>query len=577
MIVLLCFWPATRNGFVGYDDPEYVVENPHVNAGLSAENLEWAFTAAHSNNWHPLTWISHQLDSQIYGIEPAGHHLTSVLLHALNTALLFLWLRGVTGFAGRSAFVALAFGIHPLRVESVAWVAERKDVLSGTFWMLTLIAYSAYAKRPGAGRYALVAASLAAGLLSKQMLVTVPLLLLLLDWWPLKRAEPWRRLALEKLPLLGLAAIASAAAFWAQGRAVAAVEDLPAGLRLSNAMVSYVRYLWKMIWPMDLAVFYPFPLAGVPAWQAAGSLVLIGAVSWLAFAARGRRPWLAAGWGWYLLTLLPVIGIVQLGMQSMADRYTYIPMIGLLLAIAWELGSWKPAPALAVVSLIGCAVLTWRQISVWNDGVTLFTHALAVTQNNFVAHNNLGVELDRRGRRDEALEHYRETLRIRPGDRNGEENYSRALFAKGESLLPRGDEALAPLREALRLRPRNIVARVQVGQILTEQKKLDAAVAEFRAALEIDRDYPPAHAGLAVALAHSGDAAGAALEFAEVARLQPESAEAHYNLGLALSAAGETRRAAAAFEQALKLRPDFSEARTALHAISREGRGPAPR
>jgi protein O-mannosyl-transferase len=562
--VFVCFMPSLRNGFTGYDDPEYVTENSHVNAGLSWKNVEWAFTTAHASNWHPLTWISHQLDCTLFGFAPAGHHLTSLLLHVANTLVLFLWLSGLTGWKWRSAFVAAVFGLHPLHVESVAWVAERKDVLSAFFGLLTLLAYTAYVKKGGLWRYVLVAALFGASLLSKPMLMTLPLLLVLVDWWPLQRTR-WA----EKLPLLAMAALSGMATVWAQraGGSVVALEQLPLALRIENAAVSYIRYGWKTVWPGGLAAFYPFPFHGIAAWAWVASVLALIAISCAVFAARRQHPWLALGWCWYGLTLLPVIGIVQVGLQSMADRYMYVPMIGLLIAVTWEAdrfrGPWSryAAPAL----LAACAVVTWRQAPYWHDGVTLFKHAIEVTHDNFVAHDNLGVELDRRGLFDEALAEYRETLRIKPGDRHGEANYAQASFAKGERLFESGRpaEALASFREGLRYRPRDALARTQVGKILTERHELVPAIAELRMATEIDPRLSAAHLSLGVALAWSGKPAEAAQAFAEAARGDPSNVEARYNYGLMMAALGRHAEALDAFDLVLRLKPDFGPAHAA--------------
>jgi tetratricopeptide (TPR) repeat protein len=570
-IVFVAFWPTLGNNFVGYDDGEYVTDNVHVTRGLTGQNIVWAFTTAHSSNWHPLTWLSHALDCALFGLNPTGHHLTSLLLHVANTILLFLWLSGATGFVARSAFVAAFFGLHPLHVESVAWVAERKDVLSTLFWLLTLIAYAGYVTKPAVSRYVLVAALFTVGLLSKQMLVSVPLLLLVLDWWPLERKQSWKQLAIEKLPLMFLAALASAVAIWAQRQSgsAATTDQLPVSLRLSNAVVSYVRYLWKTIWPVNLAVFYPFPINGIPAWQVAGSLLLLAAAWWLVFTTRKQRPWLAAGWLWYLLTLAPVIGIVQVGMQAMADRYMYVPMIGLLIAATWECAvrfeRSRLLPVAASLALAACVVLSQRQIRVWKDGITLFTHALEVTEDNFVAHDNLGVELDRRGRFDEALFHYRETLRIKPGDRHGEQNFAQAAFEKGARLFAAGNlqEALATFREGLRYRPRNALAHTYLGLILTQQRQLPSAIAELRKALEIEPMLARAHMGLGVALAWSGEAVEAAKAFRETVRYDPSNMEAYYDLGLALASQGRNTEALDSFDAALRIKPDFEPAQAA--------------
>jgi tetratricopeptide (TPR) repeat protein len=560
-VVFLALSPTWHNGFIGYDDPAYVTQNPHVNTGLTWPNIVWAFSGAHASNWHPLTWVSLQLDCALYRMAPAGYHVTSLSLHVANMLLLFLWLSGVTGFRGRSAFVAVAFGLHPVHVESVAWVAERKDVLSALFWMLTLLAYTAYVRRPGTGRYLAVAALFTAGLLSKPMLVTLPFLLLLLDWWPLDRKENWSRpvfgkLVLEKLPLVALAALSAAITIWAQrqGGSLIALDRLPLELRLANAALSYVRYLGKTFWPVDLAVFYPFPVRGIPAWQVAGSVAFLALVTWMAYRARNRRPWLMTGWCWYVLTLLPVIGIVQVGMQSIADRYLYVPMIGLLIAVSWQVGEvCQGSPRRTrIAAMIGitatgglvlgiCAVLSWRQAHVWRDGVTLFTHAIQVTNGNFVAHDNLGVELDRLGRPNEALAEYRETLRVKPGDRHGEENFAQASFAKGERLLGQGDVhgALAAFRDGLRYRPRNAVALMSLG----------------------------------VALARSGQSVEAGKAFEDSLRADPSSVEAHYDLGLVRQALGAYSEALESFDAALRLKPEFGEAQAAraevLYALGR--------
>ncbi|HEY2015938.1 MAG TPA: tetratricopeptide repeat protein [Bryobacteraceae bacterium] len=568
-LVFLALSPSLRNGFTGYDDPEYVTNNTHVNTGLSRQNIAWAFTAAHSSNWHPLTWISHALDCTWFGLAPAGHHFTNLLLHTLNTVLLFLWLSGVTGSSKRSAFVALVFGLHPLHVESVAWVSERKDVLSTFFGMLSLLAYSAYVRRPGAARYLLMASLFAAGLLAKPMLVTMPLLLLVLDWWPLQRTTPAARLALEKLPLLLLSALSCVVTLWAQrqGGAVSSMEQLPLSLRLGNAAVSYVRYLGKTVWPTRLAVFYPFPLHGIPTWTWVASIAALTALSCFTFALRRDHPWFASGWCWYLLTLLPVIGIVQVGMQAMADRYMYVPMIGLLLAVTWEcaeaLGHSRTGAVLLALSaallLAMCTVLSWQQVQVWKDGVTLFTHALSVTHDNFVAEDNLGVELDQRGRPDEARAHYRETLRIKPGDRHGEANYAQASFAKGQRLFEAGklDESLAQFQEGIRYRPLNALAHSQMGQIQTQRHQLDAAIAEFQAAVRIDPTLAAAHMGLAVAFAWSGQGNKARQAFEDTLRYDPGNVEAHYDLGLVLATAGQNAEALRSFDAAVRLNPGF--------------------
>jgi tetratricopeptide (TPR) repeat protein len=572
-VVLLGFSPVLHNGFVGYDDPDYVTQNPQVAAGLSWRLVAWAFTTAHASNWHPLTWISHALDCSLFGLAPAGHHFTSLLLHAANTALLFLWLSAATGFLGRSAFVALAFGLHPLHVESVAWVAERKDVLSAFFSLLALLAYISYAREPSPRRYALVAFAFIAGLLSKPMVVTLPVLLLAIDRWPLKRTEPWRRLIVEKLPLLLLSGMSAVVTLWAQraGGSVAALNALPFELRNQNAGFAYLAYIGKTLWPVNLAVFYPFPMHGLAPWKLALTSLVLPAVGWLAWRTRRGHPWIAVGWIWYVVALLPVIGLVQVGMQAMADRYVYIPMIGLLIPIVWELARLPMAKWAAPLVLAALAALSWRQISFWRDGVTLWTHALAATSDNFVAHDNLGVELDALGRHEEALAQYRETLRIAPGDRNGESNYAQASFAKGERLFTAGqpDDALAAFREGLRYRPANALAHSYVGAILTERGDLPGAMTEFRQALAIDPTLARAYMGLGVALARSGRTADAERALQQSVAHDPSSVEANFDLGLIEAALGKRAEAIASLDRALRIDPNYAPAREARAMLSR--------
>jgi tetratricopeptide (TPR) repeat protein len=495
-LVLVAFAPVLENGFVGYDDPDYVTANPHVNTGLTAANFRWALTAAHANNWHPFTWMSHALDWSLYGSNPRGHHVTSLVLHIANTLLLFLWLSGATGYLGRSAFVAAIFGVHPVHVESVAWVAERKDVLSAFFGICSLLAYTWYARRPSIGRYASVAALFAFSLAAKQTLVVLPVVLLAVDVWPLRRKERMSRLVAEQIPLFVLSILAVCAAFWAQHAGGALVESsqLPAALRLENAALSFIRYVGKIAWPSRLAVFYPYPAGGISPSLVVASVAAIVAITATVILLRRGHPWLAFGWTWYLLTLLPVIGIVQVGMQAMADRYLYLSMIGVLIAAAWEVGSLPVSRALAIVAVGICAALTWQQVLVWHDSIALFRHAIAVTDGNYVAHDNLGVELDRLGRADEALAEYREAIRIRPGDRHAEYNYGQAVFAKGEVELRGGRyaDATALFEEGLQHQPGNVAALTFLGIARAIQGEPSGALECFDRALRLDPSYKPA-------------------------------------------------------------------------------------
>jgi hypothetical protein len=471
LLVAFCFAPVARNSFVNYDDDTYVTANPLLEGSVSLRTFRWAFTTFRASNWHPLTWISHQADVALFGFDPRGHLLTSLALHATNTLLIFLLLLQWTGATGRSAFAAALFGVHPLHVESVAWVAERKDVLSTLFFLLTLLAYGRYAARRTFRNYSTVALLFTLGLLAKPMLVTLPLLLLVLDFWPLGRLGAASRrgggrlppalgpLLGEKLPLMALAAVSGLVTLAAQtrGGAVKTFEDYPLSVRLLNAVVSAARYLEKTLWPKDLAVFYPHPGRTLSAAEIAVAALLLAAITLAALHVARRRPYVLAGWGWYLLTLSPVLGIVQVGSQAMADRYTYIPLAGLFVASVWIVadlakrwglrrGSLAVSAALLVLSL---SMTTRSQVRVWRSGLSLFEHALAVTGNNYVAHDNLASELERRGRTREAMRHALEALRIRPDREPGRYlRFGRALMAQGMH-----EEAVEVFEKAVTMHP----------------------------------------------------------------------------------------------------------------------------
>ncbi len=534
------------NDFVNYDDPLYVTDNPHVRDGLSGQNIAWAFTSTEALNWHPLTWISLQLDAQIYGTRAWGYHLTNLLLHAANTVVLFLALRRLTGALWRPALAAALFALHPLHVESVAWIAERKDVLSTFFGMLCLLAYGHYVQRPGPWRYLLVAAFLALGLMAKPMLVTLPFVLLLLDYWPLGRlfarggapSGSWRWIVLEKVPLLALAGVSAVLTVYAQqrGGAIETLTTLPFGVRLANAVVSYVRYLGLTLWPAGLAPFYPHPQDSLPAWQVSGAAALLIALSAGALALARRCPYLIVGWLWYLGTLVPVIGLVQAGEQALADRYTYVPLIGLFLAAAWgagDLAGWQPIrrgmlTAAAASVLLACAVLSWKQAGVWHDSRSLWEHALRVTPDNHVARNNLGVALlANGGDLAEAEHHLRAALQLKP-------DYARPCASLALILDQQGrlEEALDYYRETLRLEPRLVGTRVSYGVALCRSGRVDEGMEQFREAIRIDPEYPDAHYQLAYALARQKRFAEALPYCRECVRLDPHSAR--YRLGLAL-------------------------------------------
>ena len=450
VLTLLVFRPVVGHDFVFFDDDVYVTHNPHIQQGVSPSGVRWAFTTFHAANWHPLTWLSHMLDVQCYGPNPAGHHSTNLILHAFNAALLFLVLVRMTGRTGASAFVAAVFAVHPLRVESVAWISERKDLLSGAFWVLTLGAYARYAEKRSLARYVMVLVSLALGLMAKPMLVTLPFVLLLLDYWPLERIPNAERrlpnaagaLVLEKIPLFILSVASSVITMKAQhaGGAVQPVEQFPFAIRIGNAAVSYVLYIKQLIWPTGLAFFYPHPGAWAIS-QVLGATFFVLAVSAIVLLLARRRRYLPVGWFWYLGTLVPVIGLLQVGGQAMADRYTYVTQIGLLIMLVWAaadaLDRLEPrarricGSVLAAVVLLPLAVAARTQLASWQNSYTLFTRALAVTDRNATAHNNLGALLAREGSVAEAERHFRAALEIQPRYPHANKNLANMLLEQG--------------------------------------------------------------------------------------------------------------------------------------------------
>ncbi len=532
LLTLAAFLPMLGNGFVDFDDPQYVFANPHVRQGLSAAGLRWAFTAQVAGNWHPLALVSHMLDVQLFGLNPKGHHLTSLLLHLATVLLLFAVLSRMTGSPLRSAAVAALFAVHPLHVESVAWVAERKDVLCGLFWMLTLAAYLRYCRAPSIARHLLVAAAFAAALMAKAMAVSLPLVLLLLDWWPLRRwqgchlhqagaerdgRQAWRLVA-EKLPLLCLAAAAGLVAIHSQAAPLASGGGAPLALRLANALTSYVAYLGKFLDPRHLAVFYPFePVPLARATAAASLLVAITAVAaWMA----RRAPYLIVGWLWYLVTLAPVIGVLQVGWQGMADRYTYLPSIGPFLAAVWgiadlaaalppRLSHWSPrllraaAVAAVAVILLALTAATRRQVRTWSASFTLFSHSLAVEE-SYLAHTNVAEQLRARGDRAGALAHYRAAVRLAPRSPQAHAALGNALRSWGQPAA-----ALQPLHAALELDPADERSRLLLAMTLDDLGQPRLAIDQLRLVHASNPDAIDAHLGLADLLQRTGDTASA--------------------------------------------------------------------
>lgn len=526
--------------FVGYDDPGYVTANPVVQRGLSLDGVAWAFTTTAMSNWHPVTWLSHLLDVQCFGLAPAGHHLVSVALHALSAALLFLLLARLTDRPWRSLTVAALFALHPLHVESVAWVAERKDVLSGVLWHLTLLLYVEWTRRPGPGRYLAALACFAAGLMAKPMLVTLPVVLLLLDAWPLARwkasagpgplrpASSLPALVREKLPFLALSLASSAVTIYAQhqGGSMAGLREAPLGLRAENAVVAAASYLGLAIWPRDLAVLYPLP-PSIPAWRVAVSAgVLLAITAGVTLRAR-RAPYLAVGWSWFLVTLLPVIGLVQVGAQSMADRYTYLPLTGIFLMAVWggaELVGARPwrGPLLATAAVAAAAAVTWGQLGHWRDSLTLFRHTLEVTSGNYLILNNYGAALNDRGRPEEAIPALQRALAIEPGHAEAWYNLGRIHQVARQDL----EAAALYYRRAIQLKPGYLDAQINLGGVLNR-------LGRFREGLEV---LEPARARA------------------------PERAELCFNLGVSYAALGERERALREAEALGRLDPGLAQA-----------------
>jgi len=572
--------------FINFDDGVYITENPPVQDGLTYKGLSWAFTTLHAANWHPLTWLSHMLDFQLFGMHPGGHHLTSLLFHLANTLLLFLWLQRTTGALGPSFLVAALFALHPLHVQSVAWVAERKDVLSTFFWLLTMWAYVWYVESPGLRRYLSILVCFILGLMAKPMLVTLPFVLLLLDYWPLGRlplkgpavaaASPkpgpgvtLKRLVWEKSPLLVVSALSTVVTFYAQkeGGAILTLQTLPIPNRLANALVAYVSYLGQMFWPARLAVLYPLPGHNLPIWLAPAAGLALAALTFLALRQARRHPYLPVGWLWYLGTLLPVIGLVQVGKQAMADRYTYVPLIGLFIMIAYGMADlaarWRAPrfllPVGAGVVLSALMICTWVQVGYWRDSISLYEHTLKVTGSNPIIQSNLGFALAAQGQMDQAIAHYAEALRLQPDLAETHNILGVALAAQGKM-----DQAMAQYAEALRLKPDLAEAHNNLGLALAAQGQMDQAMTQYAEALRLKPDLAEAHNNLGLALAAQGQMDQAMAQYAEALRLNPDLAKAHNSLGLALAAQGKMDQAVAHYNEALRLKPDYAGAHSNL-------------
>ena len=626
--IIVTYIPVIHSDFVGYDDELYVTKNKQVQEGFTSESLKWAFTTFHSANWHPLTWLSHILDCDLYGLNPAGHHWTQVEFHIVNTVLLFFILFKMTGALFKSAFVAALFALHPLHVESVAWVSERKDLLSTFFGLMMILAYHRYVKASGSKNYLLIVIFFSLGLMAKPMLVTFPFVLFLLDFWPLERFQYKKnenddlpkpestiyyglkglmRLILEKIPLFIPVVISSILTFLAQKSegAVKTLGALSLKTRIANALVSYVSYVSKAIWPSKLAVFYPHPGNALSGWTIVGAALLISAAILLSIRSFKKYPYIAVGLFWYLGTLVPVIGLVQVGDQAMADRYTYIPLIGLFIIVAWGVSDlfkkWQHKKIFLGVSIMiilsSLAWKTFHQLGYWKNGIVLFENAVSVTENNYLAHNNLGTAygpvdlnkaiyhykaalkiktddvvahynlgnvLAKKGETDEAISHYLEALRIKPDYAEANNNLGTALYNKKDY-----EGAALHFSKALKINPKNTGARNNLANILFTQGKFDEAVLQYQEAIRIDPKDSKVHYNLGNVLLRQGKTKKAYTHFAEAIKFNPNYVQAYNKIGLILFKQGQFDEAKVFFSEAIKIDPNYSEARKNLEMVTR--------
>ena len=573
---LVVYWQVKDFDFAGYDDELYVIENHQVQAGISIEGTIWAFTTFHAGNWHPLTWLSHMLDCELYGLNPMGHHWTNLQLHIANTLLLFFILQQMTGAVWKSAFVAALFALHPLHVESVAWVAERKDVLSTFFWMLTIIVYYRYVKRPSLFAYLLIILFLSLGLMAKPMLVTLPFVLLLLDFWPLKRLKLTLNqasgqtsnlllLIREKIPLFIPVTISSVLTILAQKDAGAlyAFEALPFTTRVANALISYTSYICKAIWPKNLAVFYPHPFGELSLWYVFLAALAIAAISFFSIRWFKKYPYMTFGWLWYLGTLIPVIGLIQVGAQGMADRYTYIPLTGLFIIAAWSmpdlLKKWHYNRMILVIFstiiIFAFSTRSYSQIKHWENSTAVFKNAVQVTDNNWLAYNNFGLALMRDGKSNDAVFYFKKTLEIRPDFLKTLDNLGIALYR-----LEKFEEALFYYSKALKIDPKNTGIHNNTANVLTALGKLEKAVQHYKKAILIDPEFTDAHYNLANVMATQEKLDKAVFHYESAIKNDSGHSNAHYNLGCILLRQKKFKEALVNFAQVIKINPDYKQA-----------------
>lgn len=550
VITFLSYMEVSNYGFVDYDDPDYVSENHYVMKGLSFENIKWAFTASHVGTWQPVTWLSLMLGCQIHGLDPGWHHLTNLFFHIANTLLLFWFIRRITGSSWRSAFIATIFAIHPIHVESVAWITERKDVLSAFFFILTLIFYVRYTEKPAIKRYWPVAVCLVLGLMSKPILVVLPPVLLLLDFWPLGRMNIGQinqknirlpeikisRLFLEKIPLFILSALSGVVTYIVQKDvgAVSTLSEIPFNSRLLNAIVSYSKYILKMVWPVNLAVEYPHPIQ-VPVIHATIAFIFLSGISILAIVSYKKRPYFIVGWFWYLGTLIPVIGLVQIGTFAMADRFAYIPFIGLYILITWgfvdffENRPQKKSFLITTATIIIVTLFTFCrvQVSYWENTISLFKHAIEVTDNNYKAHSSMGTALTESGKFDKAMEHYNKALNIRPDHQ----------------------------------------IHFNIGSALTIMGKTNDAVYHYNQALKKNPIFYKAHNNLGIELCKLGDLQEASKHFSEAIKIKPDFPDPFYNMGIVMTELGQVDEAIRSYQQAIHINADYAEAHNNIGLI----------
>ncbi|MHC4125993.1 MAG: tetratricopeptide repeat protein [Planctomycetota bacterium] len=622
VLTLAVFWQVKNCEFIEFDDSMYVYDNPHVNEGLKADNIIWAFTAFHSSNWHPLTWISHMVDCEFFGLEAGRHHMVNLLWHSINVVLLFALLKAMTGAVWPAGFAAALFAVHPMHVESVAWVAERKDVLSTFFWLLTMAAYMQYARRPGSLRYSIVLIVFVLGLMAKPMLVTLPFVLLLLDYWPLGRFEAvklsrrggqkkkrpaqarsdvgtWVFLIREKFPFFVLSAVSCVVTFFAQ-RSFGSVVDI-GGIalpyRIANSIVSYGRYIYKLFWPMKLAVLYPHPLGDVVLRQVFLALLLLGVITILVFRFGRRYRFLTVGWFWYLLTLVPVIGLLQVGVQAMADRYTYVPYIGLFIMIAWGANNlpanWrfrKIGPAVTSIVIVSVlSVCSYRQLIYWHDTGRLFERTLAVTEKNFLAHNVLGDYLLGQGRIEESIAQNSKALEFNPNfmysyvslgtafAKQGKEKRAIGCYLKaieiepdafyahnslGKLLFLQGDYAGAAcyLREALRIKPEDLELLRNLADAYVKSGKFTEAISGYQKLIEINPGDLAVKNNMGYAYLQMNQTDKAAQHYRESLEIDPNDVAAYHGIGNCLMKKGKLKESIWYLQQALKMRDDFFKA-----------------